>query len=223
MRVADSLSVTARRTSSCAKRYARRRPGSSTSSPFRTASSTASSRTGSRTTSALRTVSSSKSAPATAANASTSFVSAESRESRWLTTSRTVVGAPSSAAGRASSARPGPISIAPASSSSRQSSVTRNALPPVRSAIAERSSGAGSTPAASRTNSAISASDSPPRRIPRYTWCGTRRRASRRLRRRPRRRGSLSSIGRPRQDGWRRAGVGRRPCARRATRAAPPS
>ena len=68
----------------------------------------------------------------------------------------------------AQGARPsGPISTAPASTSSRQSSVTRNALPPVRSAIAERSSSVGSTPAASRTNSAISSVRQPAQADPR--------------------------------------------------------
>ena len=91
-------------------------------------------------------------------------VSPESRASRWLTTSRTVVGVPSSAAGRASRALRGPTTIAPDSISSRQSSLRRNAFPPVSSPIVARRSTAASTPVVRRTNSAISSSESPPSR-----------------------------------------------------------
>ena len=135
LRADGRRSAIARRTSSCAKRNASPRPGSSTSRPLRTASSIASSSAASVTSAARRTVSSSNSVPATAASSSSPFASPESRVSRWLTTSRTVVGAPSSAAGRASRALMGPTTIAPDSISSRQSSLTRNAFPPVSSPI----------------------------------------------------------------------------------------
>ena len=79
--------------------------------------------------SASRSTRSSNSGPATAASSSTSRVGASSRASRWLTTSRTVSGVPSSASGRVRRAMPPPISMVPVSIIARQSSVIRKALP----------------------------------------------------------------------------------------------
>ena len=165
MCAADGRSSTARRTSSCSKRYASPRPGSSTSRPLRTASSSAPTSSASPLFDARRTVSSSKSAPITAASSSASFASAESRARRRSTPSRTVVGTPRAAAARASRAPCGPISTASEATSSRHSSVTRNALPPVSSPIAAVSSVDASAPVVSLTNSRMSSGDNPPSRI----------------------------------------------------------
>ena len=171
------------------------RPGSSTSRPLPTASSTASSRIGSRRRPRVRrTVSSSKSAPATAASASTSFASPERRDEALaddLAHGRRraeLGGGP-----RETGADAGPISIASESSSSRQSSVTRKALPPVSlRAIAAAARVQARPPAVRRTNSAISSSRQPARAGsgPRPR-CGRRRRAPRQAPpgRPPRRRG----------------------------------
>ena len=66
--------------------------------------------------------------PATAAASRTSVVDGASRDSRPLTTSRTLSGLPSSASGRASLPVPSPISSAPASVSVRHSSVIRKGV-----------------------------------------------------------------------------------------------
>ena len=62
---------------------------------------------------ARRTMSSSNSAPAAAASSSRSVVRGARRESRWLTTSRTLSGVPSSVSGRVSRIAPSAISTTP--------------------------------------------------------------------------------------------------------------
>ena len=92
------------------------------------------------------------------------MVPGASRESRWLTTSRTLSGLPSSAGGRATRIVPSTTSTAPVSTRVRQSSQTRNGLPAVRSWIAPAScssSRPSSSPAALRTNSTTSSPERP--------------------------------------------------------------
>src|SRR5439155_1756725 len=114
-RIPDSRSYSARRTSSWVKRYASRAEGSSSSIPLWTASSSAARSSGSSSPAAARTMSSSNSDPAVAASSSRSVVTGERRESRRLTTSRTLSGLPISAGGRASRIVPPPSSTAPVS------------------------------------------------------------------------------------------------------------
>ena len=97
--------------------------------PLRTASSSAASSSGSSRPAARRTMSSSNSAPAAAASSSRSVVAGASRASRWLTTSRTLSGVPSSASGRVTRMAPSTTSTASVSTSARHSSQTRNGLP----------------------------------------------------------------------------------------------
>ena len=106
--------------------------------PLPTASSRAASSSGSARPAARRTGSSSNSGPATAASSSRSMVLGARRDSRWLTTSRTLSGVPSSVSGRVTLTSPPATSTIPVSTSARQSSQTRNALPPVRSWIVVR-------------------------------------------------------------------------------------
>ena len=74
--------------------------------PLPTASSSAASSSGSARPAARRIGSSSNSGPATAASSSRSVVLGARRESRWLTTSRTLSGVPSSLSGRVTLTRP---------------------------------------------------------------------------------------------------------------------
>ena len=83
----------------------------------------------------------SNSGPTTAASSSTPVVAASSRARRWLTTSRTASGLPSSSGGRVSRAWPSATTSAPVSTSARHSSITRKALPWVRSWIAAARTG----------------------------------------------------------------------------------
>ena len=69
------------------------------------------------------------------------MVPGANRESRWLTTSRTLSGVPSSASGRVSRIVPSTTSKPPVSASARQNSQTRKAFPSVSSLIALASSG----------------------------------------------------------------------------------
>ena len=120
-------------------------------------------------------------------------VAGVSRASRWLTTSRTLSGLPSSDERRGDpDLRRRSTSTTPVSASARQSSQTRKALPAVRSWIAAASSASsgsgrsvrpGSPPTAPATSSATSASgeagEADPRRRPRSA---AGRRAARRAR-----------------------------------------
>ena len=105
------------------------------------------------------------------------------RDSRWLTTSRTLSGVPNSVSGRVTLTCPSVTSTIPVSTAARQSSQTRKALPAVRSWIvvasscSSGSSGSGSLPAARLTRSETSAPESPSRRI-RTTSSERRRSAS---------------------------------------------
>ena len=86
------------------------------------------------------------------------------RESRWLTTSRTLSGVPSSVSGAVRRIAPSTTSTICVSIRPRHSSQTRNGLPPVSSEIAWASSGGpawASVSPAWRTNSSTSSSDRP--------------------------------------------------------------
>ena len=149
----EPVTCSARRTSSCAKRYVEphrrqlldhpaahglveRRPGRPRSPrPLRA---------GRRAP---------NSEPATAASSSRSLVAGRSRASRPPTTSRTLSGVPSSASGRTSRSSPSTISRTFVSTIARHSSQTRNALPAVRSLIVPASSGTSPWAPARRTKS----------------------------------------------------------------------
>ena len=109
--------------------------------PLRTASSRAASSSGSLSPEAWRTMSRPNSDPAAAVSSRRSVVAGARRESRWLTTSRTLSGVPSSASGRVGRMVPSTTSTIPVSTRARHSSQTRKALPPVSSPIARASSG----------------------------------------------------------------------------------